>query len=61
MISTSMVHPESEGQPVSENTLLFQWQHDNVAPQVVFELLFPSNGTAKLLNEFQFYGRNGVE
>jgi len=54
MISTSMVHPESEGQPVSENTLLFQWQHENVAPQVVFELLFPSNGTAKLLNEFQF-------
>ncbi len=49
------------GRPKGHRGSYLQWQEGNVAPQVVFEVLSPSNRTAELLNKFQFYGRYGVE
>lgn len=49
------------GRPKGHRGSYLQWQEGNVAPQVVFEVLSPSNRTAELMNKFQFYGRYGVE
>ena len=38
-----------------------QWREGNVAPQVVFEVLSPSNRPNDLVREYQFYDRFGVE
>jgi Uma2 family endonuclease len=38
-----------------------QWQEDNIAPQVVFEILSPSNTLKEMLKKQQFYDRYGVE
>ena len=49
------------GRPKGHRGSYLQWQEGNIAPQVVFEVLSPSNRTAELMNKFQFYGRYGVE
>lgn len=38
-----------------------QWQENNVAPQVVFEILSEGNRATEMLLKFQFYDRYGVE
>lgn len=38
-----------------------QWQEDNIAPQVVFEILSPGNSLKEMLKKQQFYDRYGVE
>jgi Uma2 family endonuclease len=38
-----------------------QWEEDNIAPQVVFEILSPGNRLAEMIRKFDFYQRYGVE
>ncbi|MEM9274014.1 MAG: Uma2 family endonuclease [Cyanobacteria bacterium P01_F01_bin.143] len=38
-----------------------QWDENNIAPQVVFEILSPGNRFTQMLNKFKFYERYGVE
>jgi Uma2 family endonuclease len=38
-----------------------QWEEGNIAPQVVFEGLSPSNRRAEMAKKLQFYHRYGVE
>jgi hypothetical protein len=37
-----------------------QWEEDNIAPQVVFEILSPGNRVMEMLKKEQFYDRYGV-
>lgn len=38
-----------------------QWQENNIAPQVVFEILSPGNRLTEMLSKLRFYERYGVE
>ena len=38
-----------------------QWKEDNIPPQVVFEILSPSNTIAEMSRKLLFYDRYGVE
>ncbi len=38
-----------------------QWQENNIAPQVVFEILSPSNSAREMMKKLDFYERYGVE
>jgi len=38
-----------------------QWEEGNIAPQVVFEILSPSNSKGEMEDKFQFYDYYGVE
>jgi Uma2 family endonuclease len=38
-----------------------QWEEGNVPPQVVFEILSPSNRRGEMAKKLQFYHRHGVE
>lgn len=38
-----------------------QWEEDNIAPQVVFEVLSPGNRQVEMVRKFLFYQRFGVE
>ena len=38
-----------------------QWEEDNIAPQVVFEILSPGNRLAEMIKKFKFYERHGVQ
>jgi Uma2 family endonuclease len=38
-----------------------QWQEDNIAPQVVFEILSPGNTEGEMDRKLQIYARCGVE
>ena len=38
-----------------------QWREDNIAPQVVFEILSPGNRAKKMAEKLLFYQRYGVE
>ncbi len=38
-----------------------QWLEDEIAPQVVFEILSPGNTKAEMRRKWQFYQRFGVE
>jgi len=38
-----------------------QWREDNIPPQVVFEILSPSNTKKKMEEKFLFYQQYGVE
>lgn len=38
-----------------------QWQENNIAPQVVFEILSPGNTTKEMNRKLLFYDRYGVE
>jgi Uma2 family endonuclease len=53
------------GRPKGKRRSYLQWREDNVAPQVVFEILFPSNKTRRGEDEmdekFEFYQQYGVE
>ncbi|HEY9631185.1 MAG TPA: Uma2 family endonuclease [Coleofasciculaceae cyanobacterium] len=38
-----------------------QWEEENIAPQVVFEILSPGNRLAEMVKKFKFYERYGVQ
>ena len=38
-----------------------QWAEDNIPPQVVFEILSPSNAAKEMAEKFKFYEKHGVE
>ncbi|PZO45796.1 MAG: hypothetical protein DCF17_00145 [Shackletoniella antarctica] len=48
------------GRPEGERGSYKQWEEDNIAPQVVFEILSPSNTAREMLNKQLFYRRHGV-
>jgi Uma2 family endonuclease len=49
------------GRPKGDRGSYQQWRENNIAPQVVFEVLSPGNRFGKMLNKFRFYERCGVE
>jgi len=50
------------GRPKGDRGSYLQWREDNIAPQVVFEVLSPGNRAGRLFNKFRFYERqHGVE
>lgn len=55
----------SFGRPKGFRSAYRQWNEANIPPQVVFEILSPSNKTKKglqdLQRKFEFYQRHGVE
>ena len=49
------------GRPKGYRGSYRQWEESNIPPQVVFEVLSPSNRLNELTRKFQFYERHGVE
>ena len=49
------------GRPKGDRGSYQQWREDGIAPQVVFEILSPSNRMGNMARKFQFYNRYGVE
>lgn len=49
------------GRPKGRRGSYMQWQEDNIAPQVVFEILPPGNTLTEMLEKLEFYERYGVE
>ena len=49
------------GRPKGDRGSYLQWQEDNIPPQVVFEILSPSNTTKEMIAKYKFYERYGVE
>lgn len=49
------------GRPKEDRGSYMNWLEDNVSPQVVFEVLSPSNRAAAMQDKFEFYQRYGVE
>ncbi|BAU11305.1 hypothetical protein LEP3755_17980 [Leptolyngbya sp. NIES-3755] len=49
------------GRPKGDRGSYQQWKEDNLPPQVVFEILSPSNTPSEMTRKFQFYERYGVE
>jgi Uma2 family endonuclease len=49
------------GRPKGDRGSYRQWEEDDVAPQVVFEILSPGNRPAETIRKFRFYERFGVE
>jgi len=48
------------GRPKGKRGSYRQWQEDNIAPQVVFEILSPGNRSKEMIRKLQFYERYGV-
>lgn len=49
------------GRPKGDRGSYQQWKEDNIPPQVVFEILSPSNTQAEMNRKLLFYDRYGVE
>lgn len=49
------------GRPKGDRGSYQQWREDNIAPQVVFEILSPGNRAKKMAEKLLFYQRYGVE
>ena len=49
------------GRPKGDRGSYRQWEEQNIAPQVVFEILSPGNRAAALAEKHGFYERHGVE
>lgn len=49
------------GRPKGKRGSYQQWKEDNIAPQVVFEILSPGNKTKDMAKKLLFYQRYGVE
>ncbi|MGK7899040.1 MAG: Uma2 family endonuclease [Xenococcus sp. (in: cyanobacteria)] len=49
------------GRPKGYRGSYKQWEENNIAPQVVFEILSPGNRFTQMLNKFKFYEQYGVE
>ena len=52
---------ESPGATLCKRGSYQQWQEDNIAPQVVFEILSPGNTRTEMDKKLVFYSRYGVE
>ncbi len=48
------------GRPKGHRGSYRQWEEDNLAPQIVFEILSPGNRVMEMLKKEQFYERYGV-
>ncbi|MEA5485352.1 MULTISPECIES: Uma2 family endonuclease [Pseudanabaena] len=49
------------GRPKGDRGSYKQWEEANIAPQVVFEILSPSNKSVEMAKKLIFYDRYGVE
>jgi Uma2 family endonuclease len=49
------------GRPKGERGSYRQWEENNIAPQVVFEILSPGNTRSEMNRKLLFYDRFGVE
>src|SRR6185369_14096298 len=49
------------GRPKGHRGSYKQWEEDGVAPQIVFEILSPSNTPIGMIPKERFYGRYGVQ
>lgn len=49
------------GRPKGHRGSYLQWREEKIAPQVVFEILSPSNRKAEMDEKFAFYNQYGVE
>ena len=49
------------GAPKGDRGSYKQWEENNIAPQVVFEILSPSNTKKEMLKKLLFYNNYGVE
>lgn len=49
------------GRPKGDRGSYQQWKEDNMAPQVVFEILSPGNRPQEMTKKLLFYQRHGVE
>lgn len=49
------------GRPKGDRGSYKQWEEDNIAPQVVFEVLSPGNTLLEMAKKLEFYDRYGVE
>ena len=49
------------GRPKGDRGSYRQWKEDNIAPQVVFEILSPGNRKGKMQSKFEFYETYGVQ
>jgi Uma2 family endonuclease len=49
------------GRPKGYRGSYRQWEEDNLAPHVVFEILSPGNRAGELVRKFRFYEQFGVE
>jgi Uma2 family endonuclease len=49
------------GRPKGDRGSYKQWEEENIAPQVVFEILSPGNRLKEMTKKLQFYERYGVE
>lgn len=49
------------GRPKGDRGSYKQWEEANIAPQVVFEVLYPGNRLKEMAKKQQFYDRYGVE
>ena len=48
------------GRPMKYRGSYKQWEEENIAPQVVFEILSPSNSASELTQKQNFYVQHGV-
>ncbi len=48
------------GRPPGDRGSYKQWEEDNIAPQVIFEILSPSNSRTEMLAKQVFYQKYGV-
>ncbi|MCI0457502.1 MAG: Uma2 family endonuclease [Gemmataceae bacterium] len=49
------------GRPKGDRGSYRQWEEGGIAPQVVFDILSPSNRFGELMRKFRFYEKYGVE
>lgn len=49
------------GRPPSQRGCYKQWEENGIAPQVVFEVISPSNTTEEMIRKRAFYQKYGVE
>jgi len=49
------------GRPKGDRPSYKQWEEENIAPQVVFEVLSPTNSLLEMAKKLEFYDRYGVE
>ncbi len=49
------------GRPKGDRPSYKQWEEDGIAPQVVIEVLSPSNSLLEMAKKLEFYDRYGVE
>ncbi len=49
------------GRPKGDRGSYLQWKEENIPPQVIFEILSPSNTPLEMTRKFGFYARYGVQ